>query len=90
MQAVREASPLGHAPHRKGRPFNRSEYHAAKMQAMLDFYDPGRPVAFGGGVLSDHAADDVRQLEHYESHPDMSVRRSSPSSNHVMLVRPSL
>jgi hypothetical protein len=65
---------MGTSPHRKGRPFNRSEYYAAKVDAMLEFYDPGRPRAFGGGLLSDHAADNARQLEYFESHPEVNVR----------------
>lgn len=71
---MQERSRLGTAPARKGRPFNQTEYLALKVETMLDVLDPGRPTALAGGVLSAHAADDVRQLHHFATHPEMRVR----------------
>jgi hypothetical protein len=73
VQAVREVSRLGTAPHRKGRPFNRAEYDALKTEAMLDMLDPGRPRALDGAFLSEKAAADVRAIDHYALHPEMQA-----------------
>ena len=79
LQAVREASRLGVVPHRKGRPFNKAEYDALKVETMLAFLDPERPRPLQPNtVLNDKAAEDVRSLEHLASSTEMQARPCFP------------
>ena len=65
---------LGTAPHRRGRPYNETEYEARRVEAMIEMLDPGRPRSMTGGLLSERAAADARTSEHVSLHPEVRVR----------------